>query len=485
MEEKLVRHIAEKIINQTSRLSLVENKDGFLCQEDTRQRMFAHGVEIIPVSGLDLRIAYELHQYHSEARNVCFVVRDMGAVMPDMRSLLGALYFSLYYDVLSLFDENIVREGISFRQCVYLYAHQPQQHLNAIETRDLLREANDLFGHDLSVQKRAMQELKIQWDSVDTIRNVSSLLCDVLGHDAFDQVRDEIAAINGNFQQYLDKQYAALKNSNAIARPKIVSKVLPHLEKNHSRYEKIALIVVDGMSYWQYCLLRTELERLSMQPSDGFTFSWLPSITCLSRQAIFRGEAPSSTYHQSPDTEASLWSDFWTDPKRSDKRMQFYEVSYEHGNLTNFNSNATRLALVDVELDEFMHSSHHYSDLYSLTQNWAKRIAPDIAKVHSAGYTIYITADHGNLLASPWRMLTTAEKNMTVRSSRGERYMHFKQEDTKQSFIENNADIADNLRQTDTDIMWKNDQCFKNDICITHGGSHFLEVIVPFIKIGI
>ena len=53
MEDKLVRHIAELIINQTSQLSLVENKDGFLCQEDTRQRMLAHGVEIIPVNGLD------------------------------------------------------------------------------------------------------------------------------------------------------------------------------------------------------------------------------------------------------------------------------------------------------------------------------------------------------------------------------------------------------------------------------------------------
>lgn len=481
MEEKLVKHIAEKIVNQTSQLSLVENKDGFLCQEDTRQRMFAHGVEIIPVSGLDLRLVYELHQYHAE--HVCLVVRDMGSVMPDMRSLLGTRYFTLFFDVLSLFDENIVREGISFRQCVYLFAHLPQQHLNATETRDLLREADDLFGHDLSMQKHSLQELKIQWNTVDTIRNISSLLCEVLAHDAFDQVRDEIAAINGNFQQYLDKQYASLKNSNAIVRPKIVSKVLPHIEKKHSRFDKVALIVVDGMSYWQYWLLRSELERHGMQPNDGYTFSWLPSITCLSRQAIFRGEAPSSAYRQSPDAEASLWSEFWTNPKRADKRMQFYEVGYEHGILANFNDSLMRLALVDVELDEYMHAAHHYADLYSLTQNWAKRIAQDIERVHNAGYTIYITADHGNLLASPWRALSTAEKNMTVKSSRGERYMHFKEESTLHSFVENNANIAGELRIIDNDVMWKNDKCFKNDICITHGGSHFLEVIVPFIEI--
>ena len=481
MEDKLVRHIAELIINQTSQLSLVENKDGFLCQEDTRQRMLAHGVEIIPVNGLDLRLAYELHLYHAE--HVCFVVRDMGTVMPDMRSLLGARYFSLYYDVLSPFDENIVREGISFHQCVYLYAHLPHNHLNTIETRNLIREADDLFGHDLRAQKHAIQELKIHWDSVDTIRNISTILCEVFSHDAFDQVKDEIAAINQNFQLYLDNHYATIKNSNAIVRPKIVSKVLPHIAKKHSRFEKVALVVIDGMSYWQYCLLRKELERLDIHPSDSFTLSWLPSITCLSRQAIFNGDTPSEAYRQSPDAELSLWSNFWLDDKREEKRMQYFEVGYEHGNIANFNSDYMRLALVDVELDEFMHSARHYADLYSLTQNWAKRIAPDIARVHNAGYVIYITADHGNILASPWRALSTAEKNMTLKTSRGERYIHFKQNDTLQTFKQNNTEIVDNLRQINNDLMWKDERCFKNDICITHGGSHFLEVIVPFITI--
>lgn len=31
-------------------------------------------------------------------------------------------------------------------------------------------------------------------------------------------------------------------------------------------------------------------------------------------------------------------------------------------------------------------------------------------------------------------------------------------------------------------VGMETDKCFKSADCITHGGSHFLEVVIPFIK---
>ena len=84
---------------------------------------------------------------------------------------------------------------------------------------------------------------------------------------------------------------------------------MPNILHQHSRTDKVALVVIDGMSYWQYLLLKRELSFLEIGTDDNQILSWIPSITKLSRQAIFRGESPVIEYNQSPKSESSLWID--------------------------------------------------------------------------------------------------------------------------------------------------------------------------------
>jgi len=480
MNSALAEHIANKITTG-SQLTIVVNRDGFLTQEDSRQALIAQGVQLIPGRGLELRVAFELANW--QADHVCLVIEQESDIMPDVRENYSLLYFSLYSDVLPRYDEDVIRNGLSFRQAEFLFVHKPDRLQNAQQTQQTIIQAEAMYGFDLSRQKRYLEQFTPNWDKVETIKDLSKYLCEAFHHDSFDQIAYEIAVINNHFQEYLDKHYNGLKSSNALGRPKIVSKILPHLDKKYEKTDKVALIVVDGMSYWQYLILREELELFGITPNDSFTFSWLPSITQLSRQAIFRGNVPEEQYNQSPDSESRLWKAFWQSANRGYKKMLGDDVQYYWHGLPILDVKPARLALVNIELDEYMHSSHHYSDLYSLTQNWSKRFVKTIDELHRHGYHIYITADHGSIQAQPWRMLKQDEKNMLLKTSRGARHLIYEKPEYLQMFLDANPELTRFLRIGEKFAIWENNQCFKNESEITHGGSHFMEVIVPFIEI--
>lgn len=479
MEHKLAEHIANKL--PSSQICVVVNKDGFLAQEDTRQQLLAHDIELIPGAGLDLRLKYEIGDW--KASRICFVIQQESDILPDIREDAGLTYFSLFYDVLSRYDEDVIREGLSYHQAAYLLANLPTRNLNRIDTKQMISAAEDMFGANLTKQKKNLESVKLDWKSVDTIASISENLLEAFRTDQQEQISYEMAVINGNFQQFLDQYYGSFRTSTHVNRPKLVSKVLPHICYKHEKEDRIALLVVDGMSYWQYLLLRKELVKVGIEPKDDFTMAWLPSITQLSRQAIFKGAAPADMYAQNPSSEKTLWFDYWQSPDRDSKRMNFYDIAYYYGGIPVIDQDKTKLAVVNVELDEYMHSCHLYSDLYLLTQSWAKRYARDVKDLHQRGYHIYITSDHGNIFARPWRTLQTDEKNLLVKSSRGSRHLIYSEPQYLQLFLQKNLDQLSNLRTSDKYAIWKNDFCFRNDVAVTHGGSHFLEVIVPFINI--
>ena len=143
-----------------------------------------------------------------------------------------------------------------------------------------------------------------------------------------------------------------------------------------------------------------------------------------------------------------------------------------------------RLVVVTVEMDEKMHASTDYKDLLSLTENWCPRIAEKIKTMKSAGFTVYLTTDHGSVLSHGWRPLTQVEKVFLYKDgSRGARHLIYKEIDEQQRFYNSNSDLP--MLRHDNWLIIRNDRCFANEYkdMITHGGSHFLEVVIPFIII--
>jgi hypothetical protein len=281
------------------------------------------------------------------------------------------------------------------------------------------------------------------------------------------------------FQEHLEKNYKHIKNSNPVKKPQVVSKILDFIDFNYKQ-DRIALIVVDGLSFWQYVLIAS---RLPGKKHEGITYSWIPSITQLSRQAIFRGDSPRVVYSQNPKNESKLWKDYWKSKKVND-----FEIEYQHDKIDLKNIDTIkRLGIVYKDLDDYMHSSKDYEDLLKLTENWFKRsgIQNTIQILLNKGFKVLITSDHGNIQAKGWRGLSGKEKLGTNKSgSRSERHIEYSEKWLKEEFINNNPDLLDSIVQEEQAIYFKDELSFsRREELVTHGGAHFLEVVIPFIEI--
>ncbi len=485
--DDIISKIVTSLTTEGTRLSVVRNPDRFLLRDDTRQKVLEEtGLFLIPIaSGLELRIRYELKDKYSEDR-ICYIMDNAEEILPDIKAhIFIAPTFSVSKLLPACNENELQRSKMTFGMASYIFDKNVTRNLAPTDTRALLKEAASLYGTDPVQIASELKGIKLEWQKNDTMESVCKILLEAISKKAYAEIEPAIDELNADFQKFIDDNYFSFINSSPLGRPKMVNKILPYLNDKHSRTDKVALIVVDGMTYWQYLILDKALSDVGITVRRDITLAWLPSITKLSRQAIFRGESPKMDYKQSPEEEMRLWREYWTSSDRlPDKRMQEYEVNYIHGSLVTDNYNPLRLAFVDVRLDEMMHALDNNKNLYDLTRNWAAEASTNIKAIHEQGYQIYITTDHGNVLAKPWRALTPKEKTFLYeKESRGKRHLIYSKKDYLDDFLQSNQEINGELLTHSEWTVWRNTQSFSNNCGITHGGAHFLEVVIPFVTI--
>lgn len=485
--DNLARKIKERGTDSHSRLTMVRNADGFLSRPDTQEAVRREcGVLLLPVrSGVELRVRFEMEDRTSEQK-VCYIVGCDIVPLPDMKPFItdkGSINLS---DLMPAYDVlQIKKAALSWNMASDMYKQKYAYNLSSMQTQDVLKSAEDIYGDSIEKITDDFRSIKLEWDKPQTIHDLSEVILHAIRNNSYNAIEGILSQINDDFQTWLNRHYSVLPSASYYKSPKLVNRVLPHIAYKHNRQEKVALIVIDGMTYWQYLVLDKYLHGNGMKPVSDMMMAWIPTITKLSRQAIFRGDSPLLSYQQNPSAEERLWKSFWTSPSRKGKRMDEYELAYEHGSLCTGSNAPMRLALVDVELDEKMHASTDNKDLYSLTDNWARRAAEDILAIYNMGYTIYLTTDHGNVLSHGWRGLNSQEKTFLYKDgSRGTRHLIYNDVAPMNDFIAANPEVSGDWMQGDKWLVWRANLCFKASGCITHGGSHFLEVVIPFIKIN-
>lgn len=462
-------------------LTIVYNNDGFLAHTELRNDIVRKtSKEVVVGSSIELRVHYELNLRQNSEKEAIYIVTK-GRMLPDIEVNSNCITFK----VTSLFPNFVDKETISslpYEVLKKLYNRHIQGVVSAERLQMLLndveRAAADLddFGE---APKLFNEIVNPDWSDVATIKKVSRLFANCVEAEKYDDIEAHLKNIlNYDFQHYLDETYWNSLNANPYIRPQSVSGIIGHIRDNYDSSQKVALVVVDGMAFWQYEILREELEENHISPKrEDWTYSWIPSITALSRQAIFRGEAPSLDYTQSPASERNLWLAHWNSSLSP-------EYIYEGDNISP-NRNCKRLAYVTVALDDRMHSSSSYLDLLALTKIWAKDFVKTIAKIKQLGFTILLTTDHGNVLATGWRPFTAIEKaHLYGRMSRGHRHAIFMNTTASKDF-QKELGYSVNTMHRDDWFAIREDQSFttKGKKEITHGGSHLFEVMIPFIKI--
>lgn len=485
MDKNLIEHIVSDLRLLGKNVVLVENPDGFLLREDVIQKLLENSIIVSSAKQIQQRIDFELRNKDNYYEILLLISDSSSNYLEDIQkaSVKTVFHLSSYIDGYHLktildYDLVLLNKLYAEKQIISLSKKETQEFTNTLHSKVNLIQEFDTTSFQKTVDELT-SEMKKNWYEI--IKSISDAIRLTIGTENYIEVTEIINSVNKLFQKELLIDYEQAINSNPIKKPKIVSKILDHLSFC-SLDDKLALIVIDGMSFWQYQMFSSKFPS-NFNFTEDYIYSYLPSITQLSRQAIFRGETPLKDYAQNPRSEEKLWKSYW-----ERKGIHKSEIRYNHENINLYNlERISKFALVFTDLDEKMHSSTDYADLMKLTENWIKRtnIINTISQLTTSGFDVYITTDHGNIEAKGWRRLKDREKLGTNKSgSKSQRHIEYSENSLVAKFLESNEEILKSLVKKDNVLYFKDNLSFSTkEHLVTHGGSHILEVVIPFIKI--
>lgn len=480
--DSLIARIKQEIMRPYHRLSIITNPDGFLRREDTI-RAFTEQTDIVIkcFTQLELRIWYETAFVHSEGQRYVVILEDTSHLVADIRQAAFVTEFKTRDLLLTYNQLAIDLNKMNYQMLAHLFETKSVAILDKNATDKAIDAAESLFGaegDDISVVKANLMQVVMDWfQPQKTIEQISKQVVKAARQGKYAEIETEVEFLNLSFQRHLDDVY--YQQLITATGPRVVHKILPYIERTYGIGQKVALVVVDGMAYWQYLVLKDFLSEEGIDTADHVCYAWMPSVTQLSRQAIFRGSAPERNYKQSPTNEERLWKGYWLE-----RNFEEWHVMYAHEDLPEIPALVERLAYVTMTMDDDMHSAHGMKQLYRSTEDWAKGFVATLQKISCAGFDIILTADHGGVPSKAWGNLSSQEKAALYETgSRGQRHLIFNSQSTMRHFMESHQDIINDWLIHGDSIVWRNNKCFGNDDCITHGGSHILELLVPLVTI--
>ncbi len=351
----------------------------------------------------------------------------------------------------------------------------------------------DHQGHNDNELEGLIEYLKQQLEIIEDIADQWFKIIQIMANAKLKYLLSENEELKGNyqriensfnirFQRFVDNTYGSLFSLSGVRKPVVVSRILEFI--NAKPAKKKALLVIDGMNYWQWNILGKALSNADMNFTSNASLAFIPTITAWSRQAIFKGDKPDLSADNSK--EAKLFEIYWLNQGVPSFQIDFKKFSVNDPiAIENITPDTTILGLVCNDLDDIMHGSIlGNGQLKTSTEQWIvkSKIVNTISALKAKGFQVYITADHGNIEATGLKNLTLKDKLGAL--SRGKRHLHFTNETLLDSFMELNTNIQ--VGKKGLSLYLKKQEAFttENSQVITHGGSHFWEVIVPFISIN-
>ena len=335
------------------------------------------------------------------------------------------------------------------------------------------------------------------WGAV--VRDLGALLAryytipDTTGTIASD-VETLLGRIDDRYGAWLRTNYEASLSLAYVPRPNSVHQIAPYLAA--ARQGRTALIVMDGMNWWQLSILARGLREHGLHVDDlASVLACIPTITSISRSAIFAGRLPRSFFHlgSTPD-ETSLWQNFWTGNGLAPEQAVLHVV----GPTSSLAQSLERALLPSVrafgavvpQVDELIHGEGLTPRMLAAAiRKWG--LDGDLARyldgLLDAGYDVYLTADHGNTCArgiGPHGTGVLAERN-------GQRARVFGSRILRDNFVQGNSQVAEPWDSTTLPegvhvALCRGNGAFapEQQVLNCHGGVSLLEVMVPFARIS-
>ena len=319
----------------------------------------------------------------------------------------------------------------------------------------------------------------------------------VLGEGKFAALTE---LIDAKFKVWMLNNYNSLHNH-----PPNPPVMLNHIPKSMAREitssstTKSALILIDGLALDQWVTLRNSF-NISQATTELSVFAWVPTVTSVSRQALFSVKAPyqfSKTIHTT-SAEPKAWLQFWQEQGLSQSEVMYKkslgtddDVAVLIDQLSDHRLRSVGLVINTV--DDIMHGMKLGSEgMHNQVKLWGESgyLPKLINALIDYGFSIHITSDHGNVEAIGCGKISEG----AVADSRGERARVYQTEILRDEIfkkIENESKSAIlwpqiGLPSDYWSIVMSEREAFvsSNQNIVGHGGIAIEEVILPYIKIS-
>jgi len=336
-------------------------------------------------------------------------------------------------------------------------------------------------------------------------RRIGEVISRFHGLDAAltESLKDEmwglVSEADSRLQEWVKTHYADLPSLPAAKAPVMVHHVPRYLAMRRARgEEKIALVVFDGLAVDQWTQIRECIVHRAprLMFDENACFAWLPTLTSVSRQALFSGLRPREFADSIETTskEPQHWTRFW-----QDQGLRANEVFYRKSlKLTDdlpeleaqlSNPTVKIAGLVVNTVDEIIHGAVlGKRGVAAQIRSWCDSGFVDrlVAMLLDNGFHVYLTADHGNAEA-----VGIGRPNQGVAAElRGERVRTYRSEAV---IAETAAAYPDTFRLAIAGLPANFMPLFaggrgafvpKGDQVVVHGGMSLEELIVPFVKVS-
>ncbi|MFM7471748.1 MAG: BREX-3 system phosphatase PglZ [Nodosilinea sp.] len=224
------------------------------------------------------------------------------------------------------------------------------------------------------------------------------------------RLRETSHAVNTAFSGWLTDHYSSLINlpsTNLAMLHHVTRRLARNMETCSDR--RIALIVVDGLALDQWVTIRQFLQKqnANLVMREAATFAWIPTLTSVSRQSIFSGNAPLyfPSSINSTNSEEKLWKRFWEGYGHSGLDV-VYQRGLGEGNVTNLLDSTIHpgktkvVGLVVDTVNKIMHGMQLGSaGMHNQIRLWCQGgFLPSLVdQLLAYDYEVWLTADHGNI----------------------------------------------------------------------------------------
>ena len=300
-------------------------------------------------------------------------------------------------------------------------------------------------------------------------------------------------------RKWVGRHYADLPSLPAARGPLMVHHVPRYLAmRREAGEEKLALVVFDGLAVDQWTQIRESVMDKSRRLvfDEDTCFAWLPSLTSVSRQALFSGLRPRQFADSIETTarEPSLWTRFWQDHGLRAGEVLYRKSIKRTDDLpalaAALNNPGIKVAgLVVDTIDEIIHGAVlGKRGVSAQIASWCESGFVDrlFALLLDNDFHVYLSADHGNVeavgIGRPNQGVAAELRGERVRTYRSEALIAAAQSANPEVFRLNIAGLPANFMPLFT--AGRGAFVPRGEQLVVHGGVSVEELLVPFVKVS-